>query len=187
MAQPDPSSPALADRAHRLAERAREAAGADDPQLLERLEIALDEVGDAAREGLQDRFRPRFESLARRIEEGQELDEADRGMLRLLFTGAGTVYLREEDDVGAWRDEIRRLADRIDEAATGLDSGADAGPYLRLQAAITEARRVAPDLRYFLEEGRRVERFLSSTERLTPEDRPYLARLIRDLLASPNR
>ena len=77
----------------------------------------------------------------------------------LLITGTTTAYRQGEDDVDSWREP----------PGPGRGRGGQAGG----------------DLRFFLSEGERVKRFVSATESIAPEERRFLARLIRDRLSSP--
>lgn len=188
-----PSTPPASDwtakvaaRASAVATVARDASRSDDPEVLERLEMQLGELGEMARELMQERYHDTFVALADKLESGHRLDDHDRRFLALLITGTASAYRLGEDDVDSWRDDIRRVADLLD-AAPGEGGGEDAEivHYLRVQAAVEEGKRVVPDLRFFLSEGERVKRFVSATESIAPEERRFLARLIRDRLSSP--
>jgi hypothetical protein len=178
----------VAARARTVARLARDVSGSDDPNRLEELEIQVGSLGEFTREAIQTRYREVYLALADKIENGGTLDEQDRRFLGILVTGAANAYLRSENDVAAWRGEIRRIADKLEGAGSaGAPEASDLGLFLEVAAAVEEAKRVVPDLRYYLEEGARVERFRKATETIEPEERPFLARLIRDHLSSPRR
>jgi len=176
----------VGERARTVATLARDASRSDDPDVLERLEIQLGELSQMARELMQERYHATFMALADKLESGDRLDDHDHRFLALLITGPATAYRRGEDDVDSWREDIRRVADLLD-AAPAEEGAEDAEivHYLRIQAAVEEGKRVVPDLRFFLSEGERVKRFVSATESIAPEERRFLARVIRDRLSSP--
>jgi hypothetical protein len=175
-------------RSRAVAALAREAADSEDPTTLERLEMALGDLRSLAREQMQERFRQDFRDLASKLEGNGSLDERERGLLAAITTGAASLYVKNENDLDAWRQEIRRLAGTLEEIPDAGQDGASALlAYLQAQATVDEAMRVVPDLRFFLEEGERLKRFKTATGSIDPEERRFLARIIRDKLASPNR
>jgi hypothetical protein len=178
----------LTARSRAVAAFAREAAETEDPTAVERLEMELGDLRSLAREQMQERFQQDFLGLASKLEDNGSLDERDRGLLAVIITGAATLYLKNEDDVDAWRQEIRRLAGALEEIPDPDQDGASGlVAYLQAQATVEEAMRVVPDLRVFLQEGERLKRFETATGSIDREERRYLARVIRDKLASPNR
>lgn len=184
----DPEGHALAQRTGAVAALAREAADSEDRATLERLEMELGSLRSLARERMQARYRDAYEELAAKLEGSEPLSDGDRRLLAVIATGAASVYLRNENDLDAWRKEIRRLAEvleRTPEPDGG--SGSEFLRYLHVQATVEEAMRVVPDVRFFLEEGERLRRFQSASREIDPDERRFLARLIRDQLASDRR
>lgn len=185
-ARSEPAS--LTVRSRAVAAMAREAAETEDPTTLERLEMELGELRSLARERMQERFQEDLLALAEKLESEASLDERDRGLLSAVTTGAARLYLKNEDDLDAWREEIRTLAATLEQMPDAEQDGASGlRAYLQAQAAVEEAMRVVPDLRVYLQEGERMKRFEEVTRSLDSDERLFLARIIRDKLASPNR
>ena len=149
----------------------------------EELNRQFNQVETTARETYQAALRNDYEGLVQKLENGGSLTPAEQETLRLLIVGSADFYLQSEDDFQAWKDELQRLAQEIGAMqAAGLTT---VGDLMRLQALCREAKRVLPDVLYYLREQRRVRRFETSMqEPLNPENARHLAVFLREIMSS---
>jgi hypothetical protein len=153
---------------------------------IERLDQKMRSIDSLCRETFQDTFADTYASIAAKLDRGQAIDAAERRALEVLFTGEAEYYLKTENNFNDWIDELRRLMGELRGAREdGLGNIAE---LMRVQALCRDAMHVLPEVQYYLREAERVELFRESlASEITPESGRMLARMIRDLLASPNR
>lgn len=168
-----------------VARLALECADSDDADLCERLHLDVGRLERAAREQFQASLRRDFLAIAGKLDEGTALDPTEREALDHLLTGVSRHYVRSEHDVESWRAEIRRIADELGHEAPAGQTDLDA--LIRIQSLCREARRVVPDLQYYLSERARLARFNASARVIDPEEGRMLAGVIREMMASENR
>jgi hypothetical protein len=124
--------------------------------------------------------------IADKLERGQTLDSGERRAVEVLFTGEAEYYLKTENNFADWIVEVERLVGELERRRNGgLASLAD---LMHVQALCRDAMHVLPEIIYFLREKQRIAQFRSSLNGdLSPEGGRHLARMIRDLMASPHR
>jgi hypothetical protein len=160
----------------------------DAPALreLETLDQKLRTLDSLCRESFQETLSDAYELIAGKLERGVALDANERNAVELLFTGEAKYYLKTENNFHDWIQELQRLVGELDgKRSTGLASLAD---LMHVQALCRDAMHVMPEVLYYLRERERVELFRESLHgEIGREQGRLLARMIRDMLASPHR
>jgi hypothetical protein len=136
-----------------------------------------------AREAFQAKLEDLYWPILAKLEEGKALTTAEQDVLEMLMVGEAKYYLRYENDVNLWKNELRRLLEEIKkQQAAGLD---EIDSLMRLRALCREAMRVVPDLANYFREKERVHKFEAATGgAIDPETRRALANLIKEMIES---
>jgi hypothetical protein len=156
------------------------------PDDIERLERSLRTLDSMCREAFQDSMRQTYEVLADKLERGDTLTDQEVAAVELLFTGEARFYLKTENNFDDWIAELTRLMEELRSVAkTELATIAD---LMHVQALCRDAMHVLPEVLYYLREKHRVELFRENVGgRVSRDSGRMLARMIRDLMASPSR
>jgi hypothetical protein len=153
---------------------------------LERFEQKLRTLDALCREEFQDELRETYMSLADRLERGDALTDQERAAVEVLFTGAARIYLKIENNFDDWIVELQRLLAELQ--AAGEQGFNRMGDLMHVQALCRDAMHVMPEVLHYVREKERVELFRQSLGgRINGESGRMLARMIRDMMASPDR
>jgi hypothetical protein len=153
---------------------------------LERFEQKLRTLDALCREAFQDELRDTYVALADRLERGEALTDQERGAIEVLFTGAARVYLKTENNFDDWIAELQRLLAELQ--AAGQQGFTRMVDLMHVQALCRDAMHVMPEVLHYVREKERVELFRQSMSgRITAENGRMLARMIRDMMSSPDR
>jgi hypothetical protein len=138
------------------------------------------------REAFQETLRDAYDVIAGKLDRGETLDANERNAVELLFTGEAKYYLKTENNFEDWIAELKRLVGELDaRRREGLGSLAN---LMHVQALCRDAIHVMPEVLYYLREKERIELFREGLHgEISREEGRMLARMIRDLMASPNR
>ena len=149
----------------------------------EAFERYLNEVDAFVRELQQSMFADEARTTIRRLEKGEPLNDADQDLLRTFLICDAERYLALENNYSDWVTELRRLVDDLGRRVhtVNRDTIGD------VRGVLKDAVRLVPDIRNYLEEKRRVERFEQAKDTLDKNSRELLARLLKEQLRSPKR
>jgi hypothetical protein len=160
----------------------------DDRDLLEieRFDQKMRSIDAICRETFQDTFADSYSAIAAKLDRGEEINTLERKALEILFTGEAESYLKTENNFNDWLDELHRL---IGELSRASDAGLETiSELMQVQALCRDARQLLPEVQYYLREAERVELFRETLAgEITPESGRMLARLVREMLDSPDR
>jgi hypothetical protein len=153
---------------------------------LDMFDQKLRTLDSLCRESFQETLRDSYSVIASRLERGEALDGGQRKAVELLFTGEAKHYLGTENNFPDWIAELKRIMAELDGMrAAGLRNLAD---LMHVQALCRDAMHVLPEVLYYLRESERVRLFDENLNGdLSREQGRMLARMIRDLMASPHR
>lgn len=176
----------LEEKLAQTVESGRPALAAPRLEAVERLDQKLRTLDALCRETFQETLRDAYEQIAGKLERGAALDSGERKALELLFTGEAMYYLKTENNFHDWIAELNRLLGELAAVqAKGLGSLAD---LMHVQALCRDAMHVTPELTFYLRESQRVQQFRDNMDvEISLEGGRILARMIRDLMSSPNR
>jgi hypothetical protein len=155
-------------------------------EAIERLDQRLRTLDSLCRETFQETLSDAYEAIADKLERGKKLNPGERKALELLFTGEATYYLKTENNFEDWISELNRLVTELDRVLSGgMESLAD---LMHVQALCRDAMHVTPEVIYYLRELERVDQFRENLNgEIDREGGRVMARMIRDLMASPHR
>jgi hypothetical protein len=152
----------------------------DDFEAFERY---LSEVEAYTREVQQSMWADEARATIRRLEKGDSLTQADQDLLRTFLVSDAKGYLAAENDYTQWVRELERLTQDLARRVEMVDRSSIA----ELRGVLKDAIRLAPDIRNYLEERRRVERFEKAIDTQDPGSRDMLLRVLKEQLRSPKR
>ena len=118
-----------------------------------------------------------------RLEKDEPLTPTDRDVIRTFIVSDAQRYLALENNFRDWLNEFRRL---LGEMARRMNT-VDRDSIGDMRGVVKDAMRLVPDIRNYLEEQRRVERFDVAQDALDAQSRTMLARILKEQLSSPNR
>ncbi len=149
----------------------------------QQFQAEVSELESLAREAFQTKLNDMYWPILDKLEAGQSLTAAEHNILELLMVGEAKYYLKYENDVEAWRSELKRLVEELKkQQVIGLD---EIDSLLRLRAICREALRVLPDMAYYFQEIERVRQFEDATRgAIDVETRRALANLIKEMMNS---
>lgn len=149
----------------------------------QQLQAQVFDLEGLAREAFQSKLEDLYWPILEKLEEGKALTTAEHDIVELLIVGEARYYLRYENDVNQWKNELKRLLEEIKkQQVAGLD---EIDSLMRLRALCREAMRVLPDLAYYFRERERVRKFEDATSgAIDIETRRALANLIKEMMES---
>jgi len=162
---------------------AQKAIGAAASEGYEALGNDIQKLEAVAREAFQAKLDELFWPVLSKLEEGEALTAAEQDMLEMMVVGEAKYYVKSENDVENWTNEVKRLVEAIEGLeASGLD---DIDALMRVRALCREAQRVVPDLAFYYREKDRIKKFKEATAgAIDIEARRLLANLIKDMMSS---
>ena len=117
------------------------------------------------------------------LEGDQPLSADDIDVIREFIVSDAVHYLEVENNYQDWLEELNRLMSWMADHAPTL-SRDNIGEF---RGVLKDAIRLIPDIRNYLEEQIRVDRFEDAIHNLDRSSRTTLAKLMREQLNSPNR
>ncbi len=153
---------------------------ADDFEAFERY---LNEIDAFVREIQQSLWADEARATLRRLEKGEALDNHDSDLIRAFLISDAQGYLAHENNYNDWLNELKRLVDDLCKRVNTTDRETIAD----LRGVLKDAIRLVPDIRNYLDEKRRVEKFEQALETLDKSSRDMLVRLLREQLRCPTR
>ena len=153
---------------------------ADDFEAFERY---LNEVDAFVRETQQSLWANEAKATVRRLEKGDPLNQQDHDMIRAFLISDAQSYLAHENSYNDWLNELKRLVDDLCKRVNTVDRETIAD----LRGVLKDAIRLVPDIRNYLDEKRRVEKFEQALGSLDKSSRDMLVRVLREQLRSHTR
>jgi hypothetical protein len=149
----------------------------------EALMAHVQELDAQTREAFQARLGEHFWPVVAKLESGTPLAAAEQDMLQLFMVGDAKYYVKYENDLENWKNEVKRLVEDMQRLqASGLT---DLDSLMHLRLLCHEAMRILPDLAFYYREKERVSKFDEAVRGAIDRDtRRTLANLIKDMLAS---
>lgn len=173
----------LSETIHGLKDAAANALSNQSTDDFEAFERYLSEVEAYAREIQQSLWANEARATIRRLEKGEPLNNSDHELLRTFLVSDAQAYLKNENNFQDWVRELERLIDNLGTRVNTVDRQSIAD----LRGVLRDAIRLVPDIRNYLDEQRRVERFEQSLKSLDADSRKMLLRLLQDQLRNTNR
>lgn len=143
----------------------------------------LNEVEAYVRELQQAEWADEARTTIRRLQKGEALTAADREVLRAFLVADAEAYLAHENNYDDWVHELRRLLGEVEKKSAKLDRKS----LVDLRGILKDAIRLVPDIRNFLTEKQRVEKFDQAMSMLDQSSRQVLERLLNEQLRCSKR
>ena len=166
-----------------LKEAAKNALANESAEDFEAFERYLNEVDAFVRETQQSLWANEAQATVRCLEKGDPLNEPDHDLIRAFLVSDADHYLALENNYNDWLKELKRLVDDLCKRVNTVKR--DTIAYLR--GVLKDAIRLVPDIRNYLDEKRRVEKFDQALVTLDNSSRDMLVRVLREQLRSPTR
>jgi len=180
---PAVDSDQLCESIHDLKEAAVEALNNESVEDFENVERSLAEINGYLRELHQAQWSDQARTTLRRLEKNEHLAESDHDVIRAFLIADAESYIAHENNFHDWTKELKRL---LDSCETRARQG-DPESVLAMRGMIKDAVRLVPDIRNYLDEKRRVEKFDRSFASMDGSTREMLHRLLKEQLRSPRR
>lgn len=159
------------------------ALGSESADDYARLEQELNDVQGYVREVHQAMWGDEAKTTLKRLEKGEPLTATDKDVIRAFLVSDAERYLANENNYGDWVRELRRLMADLSKRCNIVDRDTIAD----LRGVLKDVVRLIPDIRNYLEERKRVERFDLAVDELDTPSRNMLVRIVREQLYSPDR
>lgn len=173
----------LAAQLETLKKSADQAIRNESADQFEDVERQINAFDATVREWQQELWIGEAQAAISRLERNEPLGPEDERVIRAFLVGDAEHYLSQENNFGDWIGELRRLFSDIGGRLKNVNRNSIA----ELRGVIKDAIRLVPDIRNYLEEQSRVERFQSGMKSLDRPTRETMARLLREQLQSPKR
>ena len=149
----------------------------------ESLEKYLNEVEGFVRELQQSLWATEAKETIHRLEKGESLTQADQKLLRIFLVSDAEAYLKHENNFQDWVNELERIVSQLSTNVTQLNRENIAD----FRGVLKDAIRLVPDIRNYLDEQRRVEKFEQALNHMDQNSRKMLIKLLHDQLHCERR
>ncbi|MFQ5489106.1 MAG: hypothetical protein ACE5GE_00175 [Phycisphaerae bacterium] len=173
----------VADTVQALKDAADQAVADQCPDRFGLFEAKLNQLDAACREIQQEQWQHEAQEAIDHLQAGSPLTEQDTEVIRTFLIADAEHYLAVENNFQDWVDEIRRLLDEMANTSDNLDRDSIG----RFRGVLKDAIRLVPDIRNFLEERRRVEKFEAGLHTFDADSRQALAHLLAEQLRRNTR
>jgi hypothetical protein len=168
------------DTVRRLAEEAAASRACEDFETLER---HLNRFEANVREAFQALIADHARAAIKRLRSSDPLTPTDHDVIRAFLISDAQAYLKHENDFENWLRELARLTGQIADFAH-----ADTPDALsNLRGIVLDAIRLVPDIRNYLDQQRRVERFERALLEMDATSRKLLAELMSEQVETRDR
>ena len=147
------------------------------------IERYLGQLDSMVRETQQAMWSREAKDTIRRLERQEPLTPQDHDVIRTFIVSDAEHYLDQENNFGDWLNEFRRLIDEMGKRANTVDRESIGV----LRGVLEDANRLVPDIRNYLEEKQRVQKFDLTQGDLDKQTCQLLARVLKEQLTSSNR
>lgn len=172
----------LTETIHSLRDAANTALANESADDFANFERYLSEVEAFVREVQQTMWGDDARATIRRLEKGEPLNDTDHDVIRAFLISDAQGYLAHENNYGDWLRELKRLIDDLETRVNMVDRDS----IVDLRGVLRDAIRLVPDIRNYLTEKRRVEKFEQAVDTLDETSRDMLHRILAGKLRSPN-
>jgi hypothetical protein len=141
------------------------------------------EVAGFVRETQQSMWQSEAKETIKNLETGRPLSPADHDIIRTFLVSDAEHYLKHENNFGDWKNELSRIVDDLSARVSTVDRHTIAD----MRGVLSDAIRLVPDIRNYLEEQGRVKKFEAAVETFDDSSRAMLAKLMKEQLQSTKR
>jgi len=168
---------------HDLKQAADSALSRKTPEGFSDFEKFVSEVDAYVREVQQSMWADQAKQAIKALEKGDALTEDHKDVIRTFLVSDAERYLEHENNFDDWTQELRRLMDELTRRCNTVDRHSIGD----LRGILKDAVRLVPDIRNFLEEHHRVDKFEKALNSLDQQSTSMLIQLMKEQLSSPKR
>lgn len=168
---------------HDLKQAADTALAQESPEGFSNFEKFVNEVEAYVREVQQSMWADQAKHAIRALEKGEVLTGDDRDVIRTFLVSDAERYVYHENNFGDWKRELRRLMDDLVQRSNTVDRDTIGD----LRGVLKDGIRLVPDIRNYLEERQRVDKFQQALDTLDQQSTAMLIQLMKEQLKSPKR
>lgn len=174
---------ALQDTVAELTVAARAALSNQTTEEFEGLEQFLAQVEGYVRELQQSMWSREIKTAISHVEGGSPLTAADQEVIRAFLISDAEHYVALENNFPDWCKELERLLADVTKRVNMVDRGNIA----ELRAVLKDAQRLLPDIRNYLDEKQRIQRFELALSNLDAPSRKMMGKILREAIDNPKR
>ncbi|VAX35744.1 hypothetical protein MNBD_UNCLBAC01-204 [hydrothermal vent metagenome] len=146
-----------------------------------KLSTTLQELEGDLREYIQEITKSEIEKVISKLENNTILDAEDIDYIKLWIVGDADYYVKMENNYNDWIEEMKRIVGEMNkEDFFTLDFKASS----KLRAMSLDGIRVLGDIMFFLKQKERIKNFSESTQKIDPQERNLLIRLLKGKISS---
>lgn len=153
------------------------------PDEFETLEQQINRLEATVREMQQSMLSERSKLALKNLRAGRPLSEEEKAILQAVVVGDAESYLRVENNLQDWLNELQRLVGEMERLARSEDEA----HINQLRGVTKDAVRLMPSLRAYMEEKDRLDRFNKAMANLDEPNRQVLAQVVSEMFSSPTR
>ena len=153
------------------------------PDEFETLEQQINRLEATVREMQQSMLSERSKLALKNLRAGRPLSEEEKAILQAVVVGDAESYLRVENNLQDWLNELQRLVGEMERLARSEDEA----HINQLRGVTKDAVRLMPSLRAYMEEKDRLDRFNNAQTKLDEPNRQVLAQVVSEMRSSPTR
>jgi hypothetical protein len=173
----------LANVVNGLKSLVNKAIASDSAESFETLSQQFGRLESSLRERHQLELRERSKAAIARLQKKSPLSGEDEAVIRALVVGDAEFYLKNENNLKDWLNELERLGGEMQRLA---GDASEAG-LANLRGVVKDAVRLVPNIRNYMEEKARLDRFNHALANLDDDNRELLVKLLREMQESPTR
>jgi hypothetical protein len=143
----------------------------------------LVQAKNKVREAIEEATADDVAAIISKLENNQDLTEAEKQTVRLWVVGDAEGYVKMENNFPDWLVEYQRLMDTV---ADYEGRPGAVQELVEVHGILEDAIKVADALAHFLEDKERVARFEKAITQLNAEDGKFIAGILKSMLASPD-
>ena len=174
---------AVSQKAQIVQRVASEALGSDNSQKFEEFDLQVRELESMAHEAFQAKYDNIFKDIVVKLEKGIDLSNEEFNLLKLLIVGDAEYYIKYENDLKNWQNELARLAAEIGNLESNNLDNTD--NLLHMQALCRDARGVLPEITHYYREKERIARFeAAASSPVDDESKKIMADVVKSMISS---
>lgn len=149
----------------------------------ELFEQDLNGLDAACREMQQKLWADEARTAVKHLERDEPLTPQDLDVIRVFLISDAERYVAMENNFLEWVNELKRLLGEIAKRLNTVDRDNIAD----VRGLLKDAVRLAPDIRNYLDEKKRIQQCKAALGSLDRQSREILAKVLKDDLATPSR
>ena len=166
-----------------LVQRAATSLNSQSAEDFEGFERRLSQFGVQIRELQQMMWADEAKTTISNLERNAPLSEADQELIRTFLISDAEHYLEMENNYPDWLEELQRLMDDLSQRAECITRESVGA----VRGVVEDAVRLVPQIRNYLDQKRRVQKYHETANMMDGSTRDMLIRILKEQLYSEKR